>query len=258
MISIFEKKDENKERRLPPPDLFASCPYDGVILPYYAAHFESVYILLHPFIFPVSIDKELFYPDTYPSKKEIVSQCEAVSWNKVIELTNLRNFSEIDIGLRTSMHALNKEFSNEAFADEIDKLDKTHNIIRPSEGEIPELIQNPRFEAIQNTGERWFWVGDEFCTERKLVWIDDLKADFIFPAHCCLFTPDKTILVTTHWDSHFSFLCSSKKTIDKILHYKQFEGFFCDEDTEVYWSLLNTNAKTFSNNLFHESVTGEK
>ena len=34
--------------------------------------------------------------------------------------------------------------------------------------------------------------------------------------HGCIFTHDHSILVTTHWDSHFSFLCSSKKNIEEI------------------------------------------
>jgi len=30
-------------------------------------------------------------------------------------------------------------------------------------------------ESIQEIGYEWAWVGDEFGTERKLYWIDDLK-----------------------------------------------------------------------------------
>lgn len=238
MISILDTgKKKPEERRLPEPDLFASCPYDGPILPYYQGQFDAVYALLHPFIRAVSLDKELFYPETYPSKSEILTKCRRASWSDIIDLTSLANISEIDIGLRTGIAGLNKEFCNDQFAEQIDRIEEIKNIIRPNEGELPELLQIELFEALQSLGHEWLWIGDEFCTERKLEWIDDLKGDYLFPSHCCVFTPDKSILVTTHWDSHFSFLCSTRETIDKILNFEPFEGFFCDQSTEVYWSL---------------------
>lgn len=53
------------------------------------------------------------------------------------------------------------------------------------------------------------------------------------PYSGCVFTPDHSLLVTTHWDSHCSFLCSSKEKIDT------FEGFYCTSKTEVFWSLYD-------------------
>jgi hypothetical protein len=51
------------------------------------------------------------------------------------------------------------------------------------------------------------------------------------------FVRDKTVLWTTHWDSHFSFLCSSDSNLNAIPKAYHFEGFFCDRTTEVYWSV---------------------
>jgi hypothetical protein len=69
-----------------------------------------------------------------------------------------------------------------------------------------------------------------------MYWIEDLKGQKAGTTlgHCNVFTPDKTILWTTHWDSHFSFVCSSKSNLAKI---GDFEGFFCTPQTEVYWSV---------------------
>jgi hypothetical protein len=40
--------------------------------------------------------------------------------------------------------------------------------------------------SIQLLGYEWVWVGDEFGTERKLYWIDDLKNQKSGPTvgHC--------------------------------------------------------------------------
>jgi hypothetical protein len=53
----------------------------------------------------------------------------------------------------------------------------------------------------------------------------------------CNYTEDHQLLFATHWDSHCTFLCSSKKIIDQILKIHPFEGFFCTPNTEVYWGL---------------------
>lgn len=244
MISILEDSpNQRKERRLPSPEKFASCSYEGRILDFYQGQFDSVFVLLHPFISCQSIDSQLFYPNTYPNKAEILAGCIAVTWTDVIAKTSLPDINAVDIGLRTGIAGLKKEFANEDFAASIDSLEKSLPVVRPSEGKIPELLQNLIYAALQSVGEDWIWIADEFDTERKLRWLADLSNEDL-PWHCHLFTPDKSLLVTTHWDSHYSILCSSRSRLNEILRTHRFEGFFCDEETEVYWSLrspISTN-----------------
>lgn len=241
MLSILPKEGKS-ERILPEPDRFAVCaPEDVPILSFYAGVFESVYVLFHPFIRQVSIDKERFSPDAYPTKAELLSHCQKVKWSEVLELCMLSRFAEIDIGLRTAIHGLKEEFADHRLEAEISSLYEEQDIVMPSEGELADLIQNELFSAIRELGYDSIWIGDEFCTERKLEWIDDLfdRGREYFPSHCNYFTPDKRLLVATHWDSHFSFMCSSRSRIDQILKCYPLEGFFCDDKTEIYWSLRN-------------------
>jgi len=223
------------DKVLPTPEKFASCPYDGKILPFYEGQFESVYVLLHPFFKPIKLDIERFCPSEWPEKHEIIDGCDPVSWNEVLNLTGLQSLSDIDIGLRTSIGGLNKELSNEEIADKLNVLTEERNIIHPSEGNLSSLLENRIYKAIKNLGYKWLWVGDEFGTERKLHLIDDLIEKDEIPAHGCVFLQDHSLLVATHWDSHCSFLCSSKKIIEKILVLDKFEGFYCTPNTEVYW-----------------------
>jgi len=46
------------ENSKPERDKFASCPDDGNILDYYKGQFDSVYVLLTPFIKPITFDME--------------------------------------------------------------------------------------------------------------------------------------------------------------------------------------------------------
>lgn len=95
--------------------------------------------------------------------------------------------------------------------------------------------------CIKQQGKYWIWRGDEFCTERKLEYIEDIINDneALRNQHLNLFTHDNRLLLTTHWDSHFSLLCSNKETVEQIVQSCKLEGFYCDDETEIFWSLTN-------------------
>ena len=222
-------------RVLPQAEKFASCPVEGKILDFYKGQFDAVFVLLHPFVNPRDISIDRFCPEQWPTKFEVLDHCEPITWHRILEMTELTCLEQIDVGLRTSILALNTEKANELFASSLIALSETKNIIHPTEGQLPPLLENRIFNAIKLLGFEWLWVGDEFGTERKLHWIDDLMSSDEVPSHGCIFTPDHRILITTHWDSHCSFLCSSRDWIEKILEVDNFEGFYCTENTEVYW-----------------------
>jgi hypothetical protein len=129
---------------------------------------------------------------------------------------------------------------NEDYAERLQRLCDAELILPPPEGEHSAVLRNKVLGLFQELGHDWVWVGDEGCTERKLYWIDDLKEDLMDPISgpCNVFAPDKSLLWTVHWDSHFSFLCSSSEAALKSVNVEEkLEGFFCDPRTEVYWSL---------------------
>ncbi|MCZ4281964.1 DUF2711 family protein [Kiloniella laminariae] len=225
---------------VPAPELYASCPVGGKVLEYYRGQFEAVFILLHPFMRPRTISPDLFYPDTWPKKKEIIADCEPCSWNEVLCACGLKSLSEVDTGLRTLIGALNPERSNSVYAEVIENYCDQNNLIPPEPGDLSVIIENLVFETLmKKLGYRWLWVGDEFGLERKLHKIEDvIKADeIIAPPHARYFTHDHQFLIATHWDSHCTFLCSSRERLETFLQNEKFEGFFCTENTEVYWGL---------------------
>jgi uncharacterized protein DUF2711 len=225
------------ERIAPPPDRYASCPHSGSVLEYYSGCFESAFVLLHPFIRPISIEASRFHPSTYPKKAELIATCTGVTWREVMSMAGFASIAEIDIALRTRIHGLRGEYADKQLAEKLDGFAEHVGLVPPGDGDIPELIENRFFEAVQHLEYRWLWVGDEFCSERKLWWIEDLKGIDVCGGHKNLFTPDCLILFTTHWDSHFSFVCSSRARLEALVSFGGFEGFYCEPETEVYWSL---------------------
>ncbi len=231
----------NEVRTLPEPHRYAVCSDVGMpIKEFYKNVFEEVYIFYHPFIKPVRLDYELFYPDTYPGKREIVEHCEKVSWQEFMGISGLSNVKEVDIALRTIILGLNKKYERKDWAKVMMDVCDEKKIVFPSEGVFPDLLMDDLLGSIKKEGYDWIWCGDEFCRERKLEYIDDCCKDdgTILHRECRnLFTHNQKILVTTHWDSHFSMICSDKETLNRIVEASKLEGFYCDEETEIYWSV---------------------
>jgi hypothetical protein len=163
-------------RVLPAPEVFASCPLDGKILQHYAGTFEAVYVSLNPFIRPVGIDSAEFKPGTYPNRASIVKNCEPVLWSEVLQQTNLPSIAAVDIALRTQIGGLRKDLENQNYAAAIEALAVSQSILPPNEGLFSELLHDRILKSIQGLGYEWLWIGDEFDTERKLRWIEDLKS----------------------------------------------------------------------------------
>ena len=229
-------------RVLPEPHRYAVCPpADTPIKEYYKGVFEEIFIFFHPFIKPKTMEYELFCPSTYPGKNDIIENCEAITWEQIVEMTGINSTRQLDIGLRTLISGLKAKYENKDVAKVIESVCLEKRMIPPTEGFFPEFLMNAILQQIIKEGHEWIWCGDEFSTERKLEYIEDLIADnHVFRnAHMNLFTNDNKILITTHWDSHFSMLCSDNYTVNKIVEACNLEGFYCSENTEIYWSVRN-------------------
>jgi len=231
-----------KERILPEPHRYAVCsPDDMPIKEFYKGVFEEVFVFYHPFIKPVTINYELFKPDTYPTRNDIRDNCEKVTWNQFFDISGIESNKKVDRGLRTLISGLKEKYQDQHSALLIEKTCREKMLGIPTEGAFPEFIMNDVLSAIKTIGHEWIWLGDEFCTERKLEYIDDLIEDNNILDYRAknLFTHDNRILITTHWDSHFSLLCSDKNTVEQFVQLTELEGFYCNDKTEIYWSVIN-------------------
>lgn len=228
-----------KERVVPPAHRYSVCAEGDIpIKKFYEGTFRHVFIFFHPFIKPVSIDPELFYPDTYPDKFQIIKHCERVKWSEFLSLSGIDSYEELDVALRTSIMGLRKEYADQRLAEQMTETYERHNLAPPTEGLLPDLLINKVLDAVRDQGEDWIWVGDEFGTERKLEYILDLMNLDTLSEHKNLFTHDHSMLITTHWDSHFSMICANDRNrIEEIINACDLEGFFCNDDTEMYWSV---------------------
>lgn len=226
-------------RILPEPDIYAVCPDNGHVLSFYRDVFASAYVLLHPFIRPVGMSVDDFLDCPSLERSQICTACVPVTWSELQRLGGFSSLAEIDVALRTRIGGLKRNLQSQGLAAQLEDCLSREGLVQPTEGRFSDLTHNMVLSFLQEEGQSWVWVGDEFGTQRKLYWIDDLKKpDSDVTEGCCsVFTPDKSTLWTTHWDSHFAFVCGSNHMVDRLANDARFEGFRCDPGTEVYWSL---------------------
>lgn len=218
-------------------EIYVSYPYDGKILDYYQGYFESVYVILHPFYRSETLNLSVFNAENWPNDDMLRQHCEMILWQEVLDHTQLEDISQIDIGLRTLIGGLKKKFENKNYAEKLENLFSQTGILYPdATGFISPFLENPLLDAIKKLGYEFLLTVDEHgINQPKKMHINDLIANDLLDV--CNYTEDHQLLFATHWDSHCTFLCASKKIIDQILSIHPFEGFFCTPNTEVYWGL---------------------
>lgn len=228
-----------EERIFSDPHRYAICAPESLpIKEYYKGVFEEIYIFFNPFIKPKTIDYKLFYTNSNPTRNEVRDNCEIVTWQQFLTLSGIESFKKLDVGLRTNILGLRKEYENENIAKVIRDTCRNEEIAEPTEGFFPYFIMDHLLMGIKSIGHNWIWCGDEFASERKLKFINDIIKDNNMLDQCKnLFTNDNQILITTHWDSHFSLLCSDTNTVEYLVDFCELEGFYCTDSTEIYWSI---------------------
>jgi len=215
-------------------------PYTDVpILEFYKGYYDCVYIILHPFIKITDPDKINFRGKKQPTKEDYVKYTEKVSWAEFLKLSGLDDINRLDIALRNSIGGLNKIHRNDDDLNILNHTTEVNNLIEPGEGSFSRLLIDDMLKALLDLGHKWIYVGDEHGFERKIEYIQDIIDNKIQAGngHESWYTTVNEVLYTTHWDSHLTFLCSDKQTIETILQKYRFEGFFCRPEAEVYWSI---------------------
>jgi len=228
------------ERILPQPQNNQVCPPDDYsIRKFYSGYFESSYIIFHPFFKVTKPDQIDFNAESYPSKEKMIECCEKIKWSEFLKMSKIKDYKELDIALRNSIHGLNKKYKNDESSNKLENALEQHKIHQPNEGLFEELLLDDMMKALLHLDFKWVFLADEFGTERKLTFIEDIidNKTQVTNLHRNIYTPKSEVLYSVHWDSHFTLMSSTKNNIKKIIDLFDFEGFYCDEKTEIYWSV---------------------
>jgi len=210
------------------------CPEFGqAILPYYENKFESGFIILQPFTKYRNQDRKLFEDEEWPKSSNIIKLLQPLSWQYIINEFSFKSIEELDYALLSWIHAIFSK--DEKLAQKIELI-RSENIFEPSNGVFDEFLFQIFIEILSEEGYKSVRIADEFFDTVQELTIKNAKNqdDFLFPRN--IYSPDEKILFTVHWDSFFVIFLGSKELIEKYTTKHKLEGFWCNQETDVFWS----------------------
>jgi hypothetical protein len=220
----------------------ATCyaSYDVPILEWYRGCFDAVYVAFHPF-FRIDADTPSDATQLAALTKRIA---RPIAWEAIREGLHLPSLAVLDRALRTSIGGLTEAFADKVEAQRLATYCDAALIWPPREGELSPLLERPVGKLFQKAGFADVVLQDELFGNIQSApteaFLDDAlvrQAASVDFRVASIYAPDKSLLVTTDWDSFFTLICGAQNVLRKADVEGLFEGFWCDEATRHDWCL---------------------
>lgn len=175
----------------------------------------------------------------YPTEQEIFYSGQAISWDTIIKGSGLKDYSELNKALRTSIGALRPVFHRLELTEKLHNYTANQGIWHPTEGGFDILSKVAIYKAFKILDKNEIIVTDEFYETTLTLELDKLT-EFEFSQKVgykdyYIYSSDKELLFTIEWDSFFFLVATGQEKMNKIIYSNLFEGFICNEKTEHNW-----------------------
>jgi hypothetical protein len=218
-------------------DRYIYPPYDAPLADAYGGLFESVYVILHPF---VSVPNHLAWKATkqYPSDEQILSDGTKCSWARVAAQTGLSTCCKLNHALLTSTRSLADELCDYPASDALQNFLQSASVWMPVQGRFEPLLQMDFLAVFQAAGQDELIFVPEFphTDPIQLLHLSRIKSrKDAFPSRGTLAAPDESFLLTVDWDSFFTLFYGPREFVTEVVRQRHLEGFFATPSTEHFW-----------------------
>jgi hypothetical protein len=218
-------------------DRFIYPPYDAPLADAYGGLFESVFIILHPF---VSLPDNLSWKVTkkYPSDEQILSLGAKCSWAQVSAQSGLSTCAKLNHALLTSTGSISPELSDSTAATALQRFLQSAPVWMPVQGRFEPLLQMDFLDAFAAAGQEELIFVPEFpnVDPIQLLHVSRLRnRQDPFLSRGTLVAPDESFLLTVDWDSFFTLFYGPRAFVTEVARQQNLEGFFATTTTEHFW-----------------------
>jgi hypothetical protein len=210
---------------------------DTPLLEAYGGIFESVFVVLHPF---VRVPDSLSWRATrqYPDDERIIALGTRCPWAEVAAHIGMSSFARINQALLTSTGSLTDYLADWPGRDALQTFAQTQPIWIPTEGRFEPLLQADFLQAFAAAGVEELVYVPEFPHSDPVerLPIAGLRSRSIqFPTCGTLLAPDASFLFTVDWDSFFTLFYGTRAFVARVARSLNLEGFFATSNTEHAW-----------------------
>jgi hypothetical protein len=232
--------------------------YEIPLLEAYCGQFESVFIVLHPFI---RVPEALGWAaaQRYPDDSQILGEGKKCSWSEVSKQIGISSYARMNQALLTSIGSLADYLADWAGRDAIAEFVKAQAVWMPTEGRFEPLLQRDFLDVFEAAGAAELVFVPEFPNADPVV---QLSVDWLkggasagvdasrtaglesgatrqsaipFPARGTLLAPDRSFLFTVDWDSLFTLFYGPRGFVEEEVRRLRLEGFFATANTDHAW-----------------------
>ena len=216
---------------------FTYPTYGVPLVEAYGGRFESVFIVLHPF---VKVPEEMSWRMTgvYPSDAQIIAHGAKHSWAQVSTQIALNSCAGINRALLTSIGSLAEPLADRHASDKQRLFLESHPIWMPTEGRFEPLLRSDFLQVFSQAGCDELVFIPEFPQSDPVMRlsVSGLRAGEIpFPTCGTLLAPDASFLFTVDWDSFFTLFYGPRAFIAYSARTLNLEGFFATPNTDHAW-----------------------
>jgi hypothetical protein len=216
---------------------FIYPPYDAPLADAYGCRYESVFIILHPF---VSVSDNLAWKATkkYPHDEQILSLGAKCSWAQVAAQTGLTSCAKLNQALLTATGSIAPDLSDSPAAIALQRFLQSQSVWMPVQGRFEPLLQMDFLAAFAAAGQEELIFVPEFphTDPIQLLNVPKLRnRQDPFPSRGTLLAPDESFLLTVDWDSFFTLFYGPRAFVTKVARQQNLEGFFATPTTEHSW-----------------------
>ena len=199
--------------------------------------FESVYIVLHPFI---RVPGELAWQATrtYPDDQQILAHGQKCRWAEAARGAKIRNCAAMSQALLTAIGSVEECLRDPAGALALGRYLQSAPIWMPTEGRFEPLLRQDFLSAFAKAGCNGLLHVPEFPGEesaRNLSLAALATHEEKFPERGTLLAPDASFLFTVDWDSFFTLFYGPRDFVQAVVRERNLEGFFAEKETEHFW-----------------------
>ena len=211
--------------------------YETPLLDAYDGRFESVFVMLHPF---VRVPQKLAWKavPSYPNDEQILSRGQKCLWADVYTQTGMNNCAKLNQALLSAIGSIAEELTDFGARNVLRSFLEEEPIWMPTEGRFEPLLQMDLLAAFEAAHCERLIVVPEFPKQDEVIelGIAQLRSrNLPFPSRGTLMPADGSFLFTVDWDSFFTLFYGSRTFVTNVAQRRNLEGFFAYPKMEHFW-----------------------
>jgi Protein of unknown function (DUF2711) len=178
--------------------------------------------------------------ECYPKNEEIIQNGNVITWQEIIENTEIEGYKELNKALMTSIGAYYEKLERQDVLEKLNQYTEKENIWHPTEGKFDYFTKSSIFDTLKYAGVTEIEVQDELYEKKKNIDLSTLNNnDFCEKINFndyYIYSKDKSILFSIGWDYFFFFIAINETKFSKQIIESHFEGFWASKTDNHLWT----------------------